>query len=120
MSDNARLLLTLLLAAGLSLPTGWCCLPSTTVASDSGPRSCCERHSAPVPRPVEAPQPACCCATKVIIPVEISSVAADVFSFWLALPVTAVDEGPPNAGQDQPALTATGPPSRVLQCVWRC
>ncbi|HEX3872338.1 MAG TPA: hypothetical protein VHV77_17960 [Pirellulales bacterium] len=118
--------LTVFSALVLALPPGWCREVSTVCRSEKpvAKPTCCHRaQSKPIDsKSRSAPlEGRCCCVRDVVAPQKSQAPQAD---FNLALATIVVDAAPV-VGSHSIAETfsspwPSGPPLRVLQCVWRC
>lgn len=130
---RALLLNTIVLANALlvALPPGWCrgvCVdrqPAAATQPAPAKPTCCQRaQTCPAPESDQAPaRPAarCCCSYDATAPEKVT---ASTDHAWAALPLIAGVlcpelSSPVSHFEAQPP-DPSGPPLRVLQCVWRC
>ena len=116
--------LALLVVAGtFGLPAGWCCrVPAGGNEIKAAARSCCGHKAPAEPSPVQ-PVRSCCCPGDSIVPAKlvVKAPVEDV----AAVPLATVGEVGTALASELAAISFTsaadsGPPLRVLQCVWRC
>ena|SRR5436190_17221926 len=117
-------LVTLLCAAVLLLPQGWCCFFAPTVKADTAsveasPCCCCDPKPAPVPAPALPPRLCCCPERDLGSPPDPVSPPDLHLLGLLTLAVSAVaDASLPGPVQEE--VAPPGRPIHVLRCLWLC
>jgi len=112
----------LVAAVALVPPPGFCCYAGAAVAGQapSAPqRSCCDKTA---PAPDKSPAPhcpdgVCCCAKDAVTPrdLHVPQFQPDVIAAVVVVPLLATIEQPVAQAA---VVLPTGPPLRVLHCVW--
>jgi len=114
----------------LALPPGWCCGvmlqtegQAKQPAGESSQAACCQKKHVPADESqhVPAPQAVCCCDRTAIAPEKAIPPAISVdFAFPAILDVAAEMSDSYITWNLVELPYQSGPPLRVLRCVWRC
>jgi hypothetical protein len=129
-------LVTLLSTVGMVLPSGWCCLDFAQVRTPAacselapGKSACCQRSCCQRRQPVQRSNPVripacpklqCCCQRDAALPVKrVQPSHAPTLAVTVAMP-EAVLASVTRLTWNALSACPEGPPTHLLQCVWRC
>jgi hypothetical protein len=130
-------LVTLLSTVSMVLPAGWCCVsfaqeraPAACSESAPGKSACCQRSCCQRRQPIQRSNPVripacpklqCCCQRDAALPVKrVQRSQAPTLAVPVAIREVTIAAGPSLAWMTTLSPFPEGPPTHLLQCVWRC